>query len=153
MTSHLKDVDPLRHKTMPAFRSRDTKPELSIRKLLYSMNYRYRLHRSDLPCRPDLAFMSRKKVIFVHGCFWHHHEGCRKTTTPKTRPEFWKQKFERNIKRDQEAEKRFSEKGWYTLTIWECETKKVVKLERKLRDFLGEEVNIPNYCNRSKACS
>ena len=110
-----------------------------VRRLLHSMNYRYRLHRKDLPGHPDVVFNKRKKVIFVHGCFWHRHEGCKRATVPKTRADFWAEKFSRNVERDREVESKLAEMGWQTLTVWECETKQVDTLKGKLRDFLEAE--------------
>jgi DNA mismatch endonuclease (patch repair protein) len=100
------------------------------------MNYRYRLHRSDLPGRPDIVFAGRCKVVFVHGCFWHRHFGCSKATRPKKRADFWTEKFERNVERDQEAEDRLQQMGWSSLVVWECETRAPESLATKLLDFL-----------------
>ena len=121
---------------MSAVRGRDTKPEMTVRRLLHSMNYRYRLHRKDLPGRPDVVFGRRRKVIFVHGCFWHSHPGCPKATSPKTRSEFWADKFERNVERDAQVQRRLSDLGWQILTVWECETRTPDELRDRLRKFL-----------------
>ncbi|WP_273281740.1 very short patch repair endonuclease [Pseudooceanicola atlanticus] len=139
MTARFEHVDPIRRRIMSAVRGRDTKPEMLVRRLLHSMNYRYRLHRKDLPGHPDVVFGKRKKAIFVHGCFWHRHEGCKKATVPKTRADFWAEKFSRNVERDHEVESKLAEMGWQTLTVWECETKEVGVLQGKLRDFLEAE--------------
>lgn len=136
MTAPFDDVDPLRRRIMSAVRGRDTKPEMVVRRLLHSMNYRYRLHRKDLPGRPDIVFPSRRKVVFVHGCFWHRHPGCSKATEPKTRADFWTEKFERNVERDREAENRLEQAGWSSLVVWECETRSPERLAPKLREFL-----------------
>jgi DNA mismatch endonuclease Vsr len=144
MTAPLDDVDPLRRRIMSAVRGRDTKPEMVVRRLLHSMNYRYRLHRKDLPGRPDIVFAGRRKVIFVHGCFWHRHPGCPKATLPKTRVEFWSEKFERNVERDREAEDRLERAGWSSLVVWECETRAPGALASRLRNFLdGPEPATP----------
>ena len=127
---------------MSAVRGHDTKPEMIVRRLLHSMNYRYRLHRKDLPGRPDLAFGHRRKAIFVHGCFWHRHLGCKKATFPKTRADFWNEKFERNVERDREVERKLEEKGWRSLIIWECETEALEPLARRLRGFLEDAVAV-----------
>lgn len=126
---------------MSAVRGRDTKPEMIVRRLLFSMNYRYRLHRNDLPGRPDLVFAARRKVIFVHGCFWHRHPGCIKASFPKKRAEFWAEKFDRNVERDRDVEERLGQLGWHSITIWECETRDSSELARKLRHFLDAEVD------------
>lgn len=123
---------------MSSVGQRDTKPEMSVRRLLHSMNYRYRLHRKDLPGRPDIVFGSRRKAIFVHGCFWHRHSGCSKATSPKTRAEFWSEKFDRNVERDREVERRLADLGWKSLAVWECETRSPGTLVTKLRDFLED---------------
>ncbi|MCG6116239.1 MAG: DNA mismatch endonuclease Vsr [Mesorhizobium sp.] len=121
---------------MSSVGQRDTKPEMSVRRLLHSMNYRYRLHRNDLPGRPDIVFGTRRKAIFVHGCFWHRHSDCSKATLPKTRAEFWTQKFDRNVERDQDVERRLSDMGWESLVVWECETRALDALSLKLKAFL-----------------
>jgi DNA mismatch endonuclease (patch repair protein) len=93
------DVDPRRSALMASVKGKDTKPEMTVRQIVHALGFRYRLHRRDLPGSPDLVFSRRKKIIFVHGCFWHRHIGCRGTTSPKTRSEFWQNKFEANIAR------------------------------------------------------
>lgn len=115
---------------------KNTAPELIVRHLLHSLGYRYRLHRSDLPGTPDIVFPSRRKVIFVNGCFWHSH-GCRIGQPPKTRTEFWEPKLERNRLRDLENNVNLRKMGWKTLTLWQCQAKDTPKLKAKLRAFLG----------------
>ncbi|MNE17626.1 Very short patch repair protein [compost metagenome] len=122
---------------MSRIRGKDTKPELTVRRLLFADGFRYRLHGADLPGRPDIVFRSRKKVIFVHGCFWHQHSGCRNANIPKTRTDFWIEKLTGNVSRDQVVLRQFSEKGWSALVIWECETKDVERLRVKLHEFLS----------------
>ncbi len=139
MTALFEQVDPLRRRIMSAVRRRDTKPEMVVRRLLHSMNYRYRLHRKELPGHPDVVFAKRRKAIFVHGCFWHRHEGCKKATVPQTRADSWNEKFERNVERDRKVGSRLSEMGWGTLIVWECETRQIEPLKRTLRDFLEAE--------------
>jgi DNA mismatch endonuclease, patch repair protein len=116
--------------------SKNTAPELLVRHLLYAMGYRFRLHRSDLPGKPDIVFIGRRKAIFVHGCFWHAH-GCKFGRAPKSHLDFWQTKLERNCARDLENERALRGQGWDVLTIWQCETKDCVRLQEKLRDFLG----------------
>lgn len=140
MTAPLDDVDPLRRRIMSAVRGRDTKPEMVVRRLLHSMNYRYRLHRRDLPGRPDIVFAGRRKVVFVHGCFWHRHPNCSKASRPKKRADFWTEKFKRNVERDREVEDRLEQAGWSSLVVWECETRFPESLALKLRDFLEKPV-------------
>lgn len=114
-----------------------TLPELFVRRLLHARGYRYRLHRSDLPGNPDLVFPSRKKVLFVHGCFWHGHDCTRGSRVPKTNTEYWTAKVARNRARDTKAEKQLSEDGWKVLAVWECELRDARKLLRLVRRFLG----------------
>lgn len=139
MTAPFVDVDPLRRRIMSAVRGRDTKPEMIVRRLLFSMNYRYRLHRQDLPGRPDVVFAGRRKAIFVHGCFWHRHPGCRKATSPKKRAAFWMEKFDRNVERDRRVEERLSEMGWRSLVVWECETGAPEELAARLKRLLDDD--------------
>lgn len=123
-----------RSRIMASVRSRDTKAELRVRSLAHRLGYRFRLHRNDLPGSPDLAFPRLKKVIFVHGCFWHRH-GCHRTTTPASNRAFWEQKFQRNISRDAKALNELRLLGWEALVIWECELKDE-RLKEKIRKFL-----------------
>ena len=129
-------VDPIRSKIMSSVRSKDTKPEMIVRRALHALNYRYRLHRNDLPGSPDIVFFGRRKVIFVHGCFWHRHANCPKATRPKTRASFWQEKFDRNVQRDAKAKERLERDGWTVLVVWECETKTPETLVNKMASFL-----------------
>ena len=125
-----------RRRIMQAVKSRDTGPEMVVRRLLHSLGYRYRLHRKDLPGRPDVAFLSRRKAIFVHGCFWHGH-GCPKGRPPKSRLDYWKPKLEGNRERDRRKEDELRSMGWSVLVIWQCETTDLGGLVRRLHGFLG----------------
>lgn len=116
--------------------SKNTAPELIVRKYLHERGYRYRLHRSDLPGRPDIVLPARKAAIFVHGCFWHGH-GCRIGRPPKSRPEFWLPKLERNRLRDLLNETALTNAGWRVLTIWQCEIRDASALRERLVNFLG----------------
>lgn len=116
---------------------RDTNPEMVVRRLLHAIGRRFRLHRRDLPGTPDIVLPASRKAIFVHGCFWHRHEGCAKATTPKTRAEFWQEKFDRNVARDARKEAELRAAGWDVTTVWECETRDLAALEIRLRDWLG----------------
>ena len=128
-----------RSKRMALVRGHDTKPEMFIRRLAHSMGYRYRLHRRDLPGKPDLVFGLHRKLIFVHGCFWHRHPdpACKLARLPKTRKEFWLPKLEGNRARDERNNAALTEMGWDVLEIWECETADVDSLANKMREFLG----------------
>ena len=115
-------VSPLVSRVMARVRSKDTQPELRVRQFLHSSGLRYRLHRRDLPGKPDLAFPRAKVAIFVHGCFWHRHRHCPKTRTPKSHIAFWKEKFAANIGRDRKNARQLRRQGWTVLIIWECQT-------------------------------
>ncbi|UVK42692.1 very short patch repair endonuclease [Mesorhizobium sp. AR07] len=137
MPSPLEPVPPDRSRLMSRVKSRNTQPEMIIRRLVNSMGYRFRLHRHSLPGSPDLVFPRRKRVLFVHGCFWHRHPGCRHTTTPKTRVDFWQAKFQDNIARDLRVESALRESGWEVLVVWACEIKDIPELRGRLEEFLG----------------
>ena len=109
---------------MSRIRSKNTKPELVVRSLLHGMGFRFRLHVKDLPGKPDIVLPKYKTVIFVHGCFWHRHQGCKEATTPKTRTDWWLEKLNRNVARDQEAIAALSSQGIKVIVVWECEAKK-----------------------------
>lgn len=121
---------------MALIRSRDTKPELRVRRIIHAMGYRYRLHKSDLPGKPDLTFISRKKVVFVHGCFWHGHK-CSLGRIPKTRIEFWTRKIEKNKENDKKNLLHLKDLGWESLVLWECQLKDEIKIKNKIFEFLG----------------
>lgn len=126
-----------RSQRMAKVKSKGTKPEMLVRRLVHSMGYRYRLHGPGLPGRPDLVFKGRRKVIFVHGCFWHRHEGCRLARLPKSRLDFWLPKLEGNKQRDAQKLEQLCQQGWKSLVIWECELKDLGLLEKRLRAFLA----------------
>ena len=126
-----------RSERMGRVRSKDTKSELAVRRLVHSLGYRYRLHGRNLPGRPDLVFARRRKVIFVHGCFWHRHEGCPNTRWPKSRLDFWQPKLEANQQRDRRNEEQLRDFGWGYLVIWECETRRLDFLRERIQTFLG----------------
>ena len=130
-------VSERRSRNMSAIKSKNTKPEIAVRKLLHSMGYRFRLHRKDLPGSPDIVLPKYKTVIFVHGCFWHRHENCKYASTPKTRKEFWNKKFEENIKRDSEIQDKIKNLNWRSVVIWECETKNIENLKEKIIDVFN----------------
>jgi DNA mismatch endonuclease (patch repair protein) len=126
-----------RSANMRAIRSKGMKPELLVRRLVHSLGYRFRLHRRDLPGKPDLAFISRRKAIFVHGCFWHQHSDCREGRPPRSNTAYWGPKLARNVERDKQNETRLIEAGWKVLTVWECETTRSEELMHKLETFLS----------------
>lgn len=126
---------------MRAIKAKDTAPELAVRRLAHSMGYRFRLHLKDLPGKPDLVFSKHKKVIFVHGCFWHQHpiERCADGRRPKSNTGYWDIKLARNIERDERNQIKLEELGWQVLVIWECETARAEDVRNMLRDFLEDE--------------
>lgn len=125
---------------MSKVRAIDTKPELLVRRLVYAMGYRYRLHKRDIPGCPDLVFSGRHKVIFVHGCFWHRHgKDCPLTRWPKSKMEFWRPKLEANRARDRRVQRELSMLGWQYLVIWECELRDSESLTIKIREFLYDD--------------
>lgn len=128
-----------RSKVMALVRSKDTKPEMAVRRLVHRLGFRYRLHGQKLPGKPDLVFKKRKKVIFVHGCFWHRHENCKQARLPKSNTEFWIEKLNQNKIRDDKSLGTLAQLGWKTLIIWECEIKDLVELEKRIIVFLNEE--------------
>lgn len=121
---------------MRQIRSKDTHPEMMLRRLLHHAGYRFRLHRKDLPGRPDLVFPSRRKIIFVHGCFWHQHPGCIDSHVPKSRIFYWKPKLAGNRRRDQTNRRELRRLGWRVLVVWECQVKNSQKLAARLERFL-----------------
>ena len=127
-----------RSEIMSGIRSKGMKPEMTVRRLLHSMGYRYRLHGRELPGKPDLVFPARRKVIFVHGCFWHQHAdpGCRIVRRPKSNREYWLPKLERNVARDAENRARLEELGWEVLVIWECEVRAGSSFLARATEFL-----------------
>src|SRR5258706_7886769 len=140
LTSMQKNTDTLseekRKEIMSHIRSKNTKPEYKVRSTLHRMGFRFRLHCVDLPGTPDIVLPKYRTVIFVHGCFWHQHPLCKRATMPVHNADFWKAKFERNLKRDAEKVSALKALGWRVLIIWECETKKVENLSERLREVL-----------------
>lgn len=126
-----------RSERMSRIRSRDTKPELALRKALHALGLRYRLG-SKLPGKPDLVFPRHKAVVFVHGCFWHRHAGCKVATTPKSNTGFWVDKFERNVTRDERVARALQEAGWRLFVVWECELSGKGKTEEAARSVAAQ---------------
>jgi len=125
-----------RSANMRAVRSRNTQPEVRVRQIVYALGYRFRLHFRKLPGKPDLAFPSLRKAVFVHGCFWHRHKGCRRASMPKSNRAFWRAKLARNASRDAEELAAIRKQGWRALVVWECEIKNELRLAARLRRFL-----------------
>lgn len=125
-----------RSRVMARVKSRDTRPELIVRKLAHQLGYRYRLHRRDLPGKPDLVFPRRKAVIFVHGCFWHQHNCPRGNRVPVSRTEYWLPKLRENVARDRRNRLALKRAGWRVLQIWECQTKNEKELGSRILHFL-----------------
>lgn len=115
---------------------KNTKPELVVRSLLHNMGYRFRLHRKDLPGTPDIALPRHKKIIFVHGCFWHDHADCPRSKRPTTNQKFWHEKLDKNRERDRSSINNLKELGWDVLIVWTCEVNDTLKLKNKLLSFL-----------------
>lgn len=126
-----------RRRTMRAVKSNDTTAELAVRRIVHKLGYRYRLHRKDLPGKPDMVFPSRRKVIFVHGCFWHQHQGCRRSRRPKSNQSYWLPKLRRNSERDARVQAELADIGWKVFVVWECEVKNTQLLKERLSSFLG----------------
>ncbi len=122
---------------MSRIKSTNSKPEIVVRSLLHRMGYRFRLHRKDLPGKPDIVLPKYKTIIFVHGCFWHRHINCKYAYTPKTHTDKWLQKFLKNTERDKKAKKQLELLGWKVNVIWECETKDSVKMDRIVKSILS----------------
>lgn len=125
-----------RGRQMARVKAKNTRPEMAVRRLVFGMGYRYRLHDARLPGTPDLVFAGRGKVLFVHGCFWHRHENCELARLPKSRLDFWLPKLEGNQTRDRVNQRLLRKSGWRILVVWECELRDMPKLTRKIRRFL-----------------
>lgn len=134
----MKETPEQRSRIMRAVKGTDTAPEIDVRRLAHRMGYRYRLHRSDLPGKPDLVFPKFHKVVFVHGCFWHGHDCARGARVPVQNREYWTRKIARNRERDKAAEASLRASGWRIAIFWECELKDKEGAARRLRRFLGD---------------
>jgi len=128
-----------RSANMARIRSKNTSPEITLRTLVHGLGCRFRLHRKDLPGKPDLVFLSRKKVIFVHGCFWHQHPECREGRVPGSRLEYWEPKLLRNKQRDAAAQAALKKLGWRCLIVWECELRNTAAVLRRVKRFLRSD--------------
>ena len=128
----------VRSQIMARVKSKGMKPEMRVRRLLHGLGYRYRLHRKDLPGKPDLVFPSRRKVVFVNGCFWHNHEGCSRVRIPNTNREYWVAKLERNLQRDRRNVSLLEAQGWQVSVVWECQLRDLAATTDQLVAFLDE---------------
>lgn len=131
-------ISAARSALMAKVKAKNTKPEIVVRSITHRLGFRFRLHRKDLPGSPDLVFPKLNKIIFVHGCFWHRHPGCSRTTNPKTRADYWQAKFESNKRRDKIALKALRLGGWKCFVVWECETFDQQELKARLKALLSE---------------
>lgn len=143
-----------RSEIMSNIRGKGMKPEMIVRRLVHAMGYRYRLHRTDLPGKPDLVFPKRRKVIFVHGCFWHQHadQACRISRSPQSNQDYWLPKLKRNVERDAEHQDRLAKLGWHTLVVWECETTDMELLKEKIGNFLQEDSRNRDFNSNQPDC-
>lgn len=142
------DVAESRRRNMSAIRGKDTKPELTVRQALHHMGYRFRLHARNLPGHPDLTFPARRKVVFIHGCFWHRHQGCRNSVMPSMRHDFWRAKLEGNVARDARNRQLLKERRWSVIVVWECEIEADLRgVARSIAQFLG-----PPHSNCTRSC-
>lgn len=126
-----------RHKNMIAIKSKNTKPEMMVRKLLFSYGLRYRIHYQNLPGKPDIVLKKFNLVININGCFWHHHQGCIKAVLPKSNKDYWKDKIKNNISRDKINHRLLKQLGWNEIVIWECQTNNINELNLFLRNSLN----------------
>jgi len=133
----MKETPELRSRIMRAVKGSDTAPEMTVRRLAHRMGYRFRLHRKDLPGKPDLVFPGLRKVVFVNGCFWHGHDCARGARAPKVNADYWRTKITRNGLRDAANIGSLKARGWRAAVIWECELKELVRVEKRLARFLG----------------
>ena len=130
------EVSEQRSRNMSAIKSKNTKPEIKVRKFLHSMGYRFRLHRKDLPGKPDLVLPKYRTAIFVNGCFWHQHKECKYSRLPKTNIDFWKRKLEGNSQRDKLNQSKLKDMGWKVIIIWECQIKEIENIRYFIKETL-----------------
>jgi DNA mismatch endonuclease (patch repair protein) len=134
MSDHLSKIQ--RSANMRAVRGRNTRPEIRIRQMLHGLGYRFRLHQSDLPGKPDIVLPRLRKAIYVHGCFWHQHKGCRRATVPQSNRAFWRKKLSRNAVRDSKQLSLIRKRGWRAMVVWECQLKREDRLKSTIERFL-----------------
>ena len=133
------EIDSRRSALMSRIRSSNTRPEIAVRRVLHALGYRFRLHRRDLPGKPDIVLPRHRLALFVHGCFWHQHPGCRLASKPKTRQDYWTPKLAGNVQRDRLAQEALAALGWRVAVIWECDSRKPAELERRVLGAWGSE--------------
>lgn len=127
---------------MRRVRGKDTTPEMAVRSLLHRLGFRYRLHRPDLPGKPDIVLPKYKAVVFVHGCFWHRHAGCSRASTPTTRRDYWLPKFRRTVERDKRNHELLRRSGWNVIVVWECELRDIQQLAARLPQQICKSPNV-----------
>lgn len=123
---------------MSQIKSKDTKPEILVRSIVHKLGFRFRKHKSDLPGKPDIVLVKHRKIIFVHGCFWHSHKKCDRSSRPQSNKSFWSEKLDKNIARDKKTKRDLRLQGWKVLIVWTCETKNIYKLQNKIANYLVE---------------
>jgi len=131
---------------MSRIRSRDTKPEVAVRRVLYKLGHTFRLHRHDLPGKPDIVLPKYRVAIFVHGCFWHQHTGCVDCSNPKTNAKYWRPKLSANVQRDRKYRRRLRQVNWTPIVIWECQTQRAEQLRVRLERKLNSKIDSANIC-------
>jgi DNA mismatch endonuclease, patch repair protein len=131
---------------MSRIRSRDTNPERAVRRALSDLGYRYRLHRRNLPGKPDIVLSKHRIAVFVHGCFWHQHGGCIDCSKPKTNSRYWRPKLLANVQRDRKYRRRLRRLGWIPIVIWECQTQRAQRLRARLKRKLNSKIDSANIC-------
>jgi len=136
------EIDPKRSAQMSRIRSANTRPELLVRKALHAKGFRFRLHRRDLPGKPDIVLPRYRAVVFVHGCFWHQHPRCRLASWPKSRTEYWGPKLGRNVERDVLAARQLQELGWRPIVVWECDTRSPERLAVRIEALVLEIIGV-----------
>lgn len=145
------ETDPKRSAQMAKIRSVNTRPEIAVRKALHARGFRFRLHRKDLPGHPDIVLPRYRAVVFVHGCFWHQHSGCRLASWPKTRVEYWGPKLGRNVERDILAISQLQELGWRPIIVWECDTRSPERLAARIEKLESELRRATHDCRTSQS--
>jgi DNA mismatch endonuclease (patch repair protein) len=123
---------------MSHVKGKDTKPEILVRSIVHRLGFRFRKHKSDLPGKPDIVLVKHRKVFFVHGCFWHGHKMCSRSSRPQSNKSFWVEKLDKNIARDKRTKRELELQGWKVLIVWTCETNNILKLQKKIAKFLVE---------------
>ncbi|MCA0319957.1 MAG: DNA mismatch endonuclease Vsr [Proteobacteria bacterium] len=145
------EIDPERSAQMSKIRSVNTRPELAVRRALHARGFRFRLHRKDLPGKPDIVLSRYRAAVFVHGCFWHQHPMCRLASWPKSRTEYWGPKLGRNVKRDALTAHQLQELGWRPIVVWECDTRSPERLAARMEELTSEILGASHDISKGKA--